>query len=121
MEPDGKSEGFFYGVMSISAGACSRFMLTARNYEGRLCARESHADLQNLIAEQDRIIVENQRPEESPLDLAEEHYSAAVMGRSLEELIESFPSSREFSHFNWRYSESPSDLCCLQGSCDFVF
>jgi phenylpropionate dioxygenase-like ring-hydroxylating dioxygenase large terminal subunit len=71
-EPGGNIEAFIYVVTPVSAGECQRFMFTVRNYEGGPHAGDSHADLQNLVAEQDRVIVENQRPEELPLDLAEE-------------------------------------------------
>ena len=59
-------------VMPVSAGECNRFVFTARNFEGGPYAGDDHAGLQNLVIEQDRVIVENQRPEELPLDLAEE-------------------------------------------------
>ena len=72
VEPDGKTEAFCYTVMPISSGECDRFFMTARNYEGGPYDGDKHAELQNVVAEQDRVIVENQRPEELPLDLTEE-------------------------------------------------
>ena len=72
VEPDGKTEAFCYTVMPVSAGECNRFFMTARNYEGGPYGGDQHAELQNIVAEQDRVIVENQRPEELPLDLTEE-------------------------------------------------
>ena len=48
-------------------------MFVTRNYEGGPYAgKEKNFELQDLLAEQDRAIVENQRPEELPLDLTEE-------------------------------------------------
>ena len=48
-------------------------MFVTRNYEGGPYAgTEKNFELQDLLAEQDRVIVENQRPEELPLDLTEE-------------------------------------------------
>ncbi len=72
VEPDGKTEAFCYTVMPVSAGECNRFFMTARNYEGGPYGGDQHAELQNIVAEQDRVIVESQRPEELPLDLTEE-------------------------------------------------
>jgi phenylpropionate dioxygenase-like ring-hydroxylating dioxygenase large terminal subunit len=72
VETDGKAEALIFVCQPLSAGACHRFMFVTRNYEGGSYEGESNADLQDLLAEQDRVIVENQRPEELPLDLAEE-------------------------------------------------
>ena len=72
VESDGKSEALIFVCQPLSAGECHRFMFVTRNYAGGSCAGATNADLQDLLAEQDRGIVENQRPEELPLDLAEE-------------------------------------------------
>ncbi len=72
-ELDGKTEALIFVCQPVSAGECFRFMFVARNYEGGPYAgKEKNFALQDLLAEQDRLIVENQRPEELPLDLAEE-------------------------------------------------
>jgi vanillate O-demethylase monooxygenase subunit len=84
VEPDGKTEAFVYVVMPVSAGECNRFMITARNFVGGPYGGDQHAELQNLVAEQDRVIVENQRPEELPLDLAEELHVKGPDGAALQ-------------------------------------
>ena len=48
-------------------------MFVTRNYEGGPYAgKKKNFELQDLLAEQDRVFVENQRPDELPLDLTEE-------------------------------------------------
>ena len=91
--PGGKMEVFFVVTSPQSAAECTRFMIVARNFDldardivnGPLCIREKEVfkgELNDLaerrvkfletIFDQDHEIVENQRPEELPMDWGEE-------------------------------------------------
>ncbi len=95
VEGDGKQEILFFTVTPHSARDCTRLMLIARNFDldapevvqGPVLAENGSYQVGtqpegtevpkytialDTIAIQDRVIVENQRPEELPLDLAEE-------------------------------------------------
>ncbi len=94
-EPDGRTETYIFTCTPHSTSAATRFMLMTRNFnfdkpeyahapytmrgedvtspvpgfDGKL---PKYVATHNTIGEQDRVIVEEQRPEELPLDLAEE-------------------------------------------------
>ena len=71
VESDGKTEAMFFACTPHTATECTRFFMIARNYE--VFSDEAKVeDMGELIIEQDQKIVENQRPEELPLDLTEE-------------------------------------------------
>jgi hypothetical protein len=69
--PDGHHFISFMACSPRSARETTRFLYVGRNYA--LDAPDEAFNRFSLtIREQDRVIVENQRPEELPLDLAEE-------------------------------------------------
>ena len=55
-----------------SADRTTRFMMIVRNFNPEEGEAKSIENFSNLVTEQDRVIVERQRPEELPLDLSEE-------------------------------------------------
>ena len=61
----------YFACTPHTAKECTRLFMIARNYEIAQGGSKVE-DLGELIIEQDRKIVENQRPEELPLDLTEE-------------------------------------------------
>ncbi|MFQ5911881.1 MAG: Rieske 2Fe-2S domain-containing protein [Nitrospinota bacterium] len=71
-EPDGRRETLTFLCTPISFNECTRFLLITRNYDLDPAKEDGTEKFLTLIAEQDRVIVENQRPEELPLDLTEE-------------------------------------------------
>ena len=72
VEADGRAERLYFACTPHSARECTRFTLIGRNYEPGPSDGARIEDVEDLVAEQDRVIVENQRPEELPLDLSEE-------------------------------------------------
>jgi len=92
-EPEGKAKVFYTAHTAHSANETTEYMLGARNYDldatdvahGPVIIKDKEIragvldstvkdlfNLHDLIFEQDYVIVENQRPEELPLDLTEE-------------------------------------------------
>ena len=94
-EPGGRTEAYFYVCTPHSAKESTRYLIVARNYDleapeilhGPIIIKDKEAmasskaldpltikriKAMDTIADQDQAIVENQRPEELPLDLAEE-------------------------------------------------
>ncbi len=82
-ESDGRNEVLAFVCTPHSAGECTRYFLAARNYEPKLSDGGKQEDVYALLTEQDRMIVENQRPEELPLDLTEELHLKGPDGVSL--------------------------------------
>ncbi|MBI2880901.1 MAG: aromatic ring-hydroxylating dioxygenase subunit alpha [Candidatus Tectomicrobia bacterium] len=95
VEENGKKEVYFHTITPHSAKECTRFLLVARNYDldapevahgpvrirdgeftvgdnGAGAAVPEYVRVMDTIAVQDQVVVENQRPEELPLDLSEE-------------------------------------------------
>jgi len=67
-ETDGRRETLSFVCMPVSADECTRFLIITRNYD-----QEGNPQrFAEIINNQDQVIVENQRPEELPLDLTEE-------------------------------------------------
>ena len=60
------------------------FCFCARNYDLDHSADQKYVDFQNLILEQDRVVVESQRPEELPIDLTAELHIKGVDRVSIE-------------------------------------
>lgn len=104
-ELEGKAKAFFLGHTPHSAKETTAFMLVARNYDldttdvvhGPVILKDKEvkaaildASVQDvfkvydLIFEQDHVIVENQRPEELPLDLSEELHVKGPDGAAIE-------------------------------------
>ena len=70
--PNGEKEVFLNYSSPKSAKETMRFMTVYRNFELDPTKVTNTEELQELIIEQDRVVVERQRPEELPLDLSEE-------------------------------------------------
>jgi len=71
-EADGKTEVYLNVSTPNSAGECTRFMIIARNYKSDRPEGAKREQLTDTVMAQDLVIIENQRPEELPLDLSEE-------------------------------------------------
>ncbi len=65
-------EVLYFTITPHSAKESTNFLYVMRNYALTPEEERGRVDLSELIAEQDRVIVESQRPEELPLDLSEE-------------------------------------------------
>jgi vanillate O-demethylase monooxygenase subunit len=74
----------FMASQPISAKKTRTFCFCARNYDMDPAKDSTFIDFQNLILEQDRIVVESQRPEELPIDLSEELHIKGVDRVSIE-------------------------------------
>ena len=70
--PDGGIESYMNICTPNSADRTTRFMMIVRNFNPEEGEAKSIENFSNLVTEQDRVIVERQRPEELPLDLSEE-------------------------------------------------
>jgi vanillate O-demethylase monooxygenase subunit len=68
----------FVASCPLSAGETRNFTWNARNYDIDPARDQSFIDFQQLILEQDRVVVESQRPEELPIDLSEELHIKGV-------------------------------------------
>ncbi len=71
-EPNGNREVYLNYSCPNSAKETTRFLTIYRNHEPEAGTVLGIDDLQEVVTEQDRVIVERQRPEELPLDLSEE-------------------------------------------------
>lgn len=74
----------FMASQPISAKKTRTYCFCARNYDLDPLKDQSFIEFQNLILEQDRIVVESQRPEELPIDLSEELHIKGVDRVSIE-------------------------------------
>ncbi len=74
----------FMASQPISAKKTRTFCFCARNYDMDPSKDSTFIEFQNLILEQDRIVVESQRPEELPIDLSEELHIKGVDRVSIE-------------------------------------
>ena len=68
----------FVASCPLSAKETRNFTWNARNYELDPAGDQAFVDFQQLILEQDRVVVESQRPEELPIDLSEELHIKGV-------------------------------------------
>lgn len=71
-EPDRRNEVYLNVFTPNSAKKSTRFLLIGRNYDPDPSEAKGIETLNEIVVAQDRVIVEGQRPEELPLDLAEE-------------------------------------------------
>ena len=71
-EEGGLAECFFFVVQPHSAKKTTWYFMIARNFDPRALGIEGEENFYKTILEQDRVIIEAQRPEELPLDLTEE-------------------------------------------------
>jgi phenylpropionate dioxygenase-like ring-hydroxylating dioxygenase large terminal subunit len=67
----GRSRVLFFAVQPVSAGVATGYCYQSRDFD--LDGPDApYVEFQEILAEQDRPVVESQRPEELPLDLADE-------------------------------------------------
>ena len=76
--PDDRHFVLFVASCPLSAKETRNFTWNARNYDLDPARDPSFVDFQQLILEQDRVVVESQRPEELPIDLSEELHIKGV-------------------------------------------
>ena len=76
--PDDRHFVLFVASCPISAKETRNFTWNARNYDLEPERDQAFVDFQQLILEQDRVVVESQRPEELPIDLSEELHIKGV-------------------------------------------
>ena len=70
-DPEGRQHVVFVAVSPVGSNRLRRFAYKMRNYD-QDAPDEPYAERARTISEQDRTIVEQQRPEELPVDLAAE-------------------------------------------------
>lgn len=75
---DGRHFVLFVASCPLSAKETRNFTWNARNYQLDPADDQGFIDFQQLILEQDRVVVESQRPEELPIDLSEELHIKGV-------------------------------------------
>lgn len=75
---DGRHFVLFVASCPLSARETRNFTWNARNYEPDPARDQGFIDFQQVILEQDRVVVESQRPEELPIDLSEELHIKGV-------------------------------------------
>ena len=68
----------FVASCPLSAKETRNFTWNARNYDLEPDRDQGFVDFQQVILEQDRVVVESQRPEELPIDLSEELHIKGV-------------------------------------------
>jgi phenylpropionate dioxygenase-like ring-hydroxylating dioxygenase large terminal subunit len=76
--PDDRHFVLFVASCPLSARETRNFTWNARNYDLEPDRDQAFIDFQQLILEQDRVVVESQRPEELPIDLSEELHIKGV-------------------------------------------
>ncbi len=75
---DGRHFVLFVASCPLSAKETRNFTWNARNYDLDPARDQGFIDFQQVILEQDRVVVESQRPEELPIDLSEELHIKGV-------------------------------------------
>jgi vanillate O-demethylase monooxygenase subunit len=70
--PGGKHDVLFMTACPVSQRMTRSFSFASRNYDQDAARDAEYVDYQQIILEQDRVVVETQRPEELPVDLAAE-------------------------------------------------
>lgn len=75
---DGGHFVLFVSSCPLSAKETRNFTWNARNYDLDPARDHEFVDFQQVILEQDRVVVESQRPEELPIDLSEELHIKGV-------------------------------------------
>lgn len=75
---DGRHFVLFVSSCPLSAKETRNFTWNARNYDLDPGRDAGFVDFQGVILEQDRVVVESQRPEELPIDLSEELHIKGV-------------------------------------------
>jgi len=76
--PDDRHFVLFVASCPLSAKETRNFAWNARNYELEASEDQGFVDFQQVILDQDRVVVESQRPEELPIDLSEELHIKGV-------------------------------------------
>jgi phenylpropionate dioxygenase-like ring-hydroxylating dioxygenase large terminal subunit len=82
--PDGKHYVLFMVASPVSPRMTRSFSFGSRNYDRDLGRDDEFVEYQRVILEQDRVVVETQRPEELPVDLAAELHVGSVDRASVE-------------------------------------
>jgi methylxanthine N1-demethylase len=75
---DGRHFVLFVASCPLSAKETRNFTWNARNYDLDPARDQGFVEFQQVILEQDRVVVESQRPEELPIDLSEELHIKGV-------------------------------------------
>ena len=76
--PNGKHFVLFMASSPVTRATCRSFTFCARNYDLDPAKDDDYVRFQEVILEQDRVVVEAQRPEELPIDLSEELHVRGV-------------------------------------------
>ena len=76
--PDDRHFVLFVASCPLSAKETRNFTWNARNYDLDPARDQGFVEFQQVILEQDRVVVESQRPEELPIDLSEELHIKGV-------------------------------------------
>lgn len=82
--PDDKHFVLFVASSPLTRRSCRSFSFCARNYDLAPDRDAEHVAFQETILEQDRVVVEAQRPEELPIDLSRELHVRGVDRVSIE-------------------------------------
>jgi phenylpropionate dioxygenase-like ring-hydroxylating dioxygenase large terminal subunit len=82
--PDGKRYTLFMAASPVTRHETRSFSFGSRNYDLGQGSYEEWIDYQKVVLEQDRVVVETQRPEELPVDLAAELHIRSVDRASVE-------------------------------------
>jgi phenylpropionate dioxygenase-like ring-hydroxylating dioxygenase large terminal subunit len=82
--PEGKHFVLFVASSPVTRGSCRSFSFCARNYDLDPARDDDYVAFQETILEQDRVVVEAQRPEELPVDLSAELHVRGVDRVSLD-------------------------------------
>jgi methylxanthine N1-demethylase len=82
--PDGKRYTLFMTASPVTSRLTRSFSFGGRNYDKEPRRDAEYVEYQHVILEQDRMVVETQRPEELPVDLAAELHIGQVDRASVE-------------------------------------
>ena len=81
---EGRHFRLFMASSPVGRKETRTFSWCSRNYDVDPASDESFVEFQRVILEQDRVVVESQRPEELPIDLSEELHIKGVDQASIE-------------------------------------
>ena len=82
--PDDRHYVLFMAASPVTQRTTRSFSFGSRNYDRDRTRDAEYVDYQKVILEQDRVVVETQRPEELPVDLAAELHIGSVDRASVE-------------------------------------
>jgi vanillate O-demethylase monooxygenase subunit len=81
---DGRHFQLFMAAAPLGRKETRTFSWCSRNYDLDASLDQGFVDFQTVILDQDRLVVESQRPEELPVDLSEELHIKGVDQVSIE-------------------------------------